>query len=77
LKDGDLIDYASPTVSGDKITMTVDLRTYKNKVSFARNGYDLGVAFSGLNYWGDDIYIMFSIWQINHRIKIIKYEVEE
>jgi hypothetical protein len=36
----------------------------------------MGIAFSGLDDWGD-IYIMFSIHYANERFKIIKYEVIE
>jgi len=54
----------------------VDLRPYKNEVSYARNGLPLGIAFSGLNAWGD-IYIMLTFHRGNDRIKIVEYSVEE
>jgi hypothetical protein len=41
--------YSTPCSEGDKVTMTVDLRPYKNELSFAKNGLPLGIAFSGLN----------------------------
>jgi len=74
---GDAVDYTSSSAVGDKITMTIDLRTYKNTVSYARNGLDLGVAFAGLNIWKGDIYIMFGIHDVNSRSRIINYEVIE
>ena len=55
--------------------MTIDLRPQTGgQVSFAKNGVDMGVAFSGLSYWGD-IYIMFSICDVNHRVKVVNYAV--
>ena len=32
--------------------MTIDLRPYKGWVSYTKNGQDLGIAFSGLEDWG-------------------------
>ena len=70
------VPYASPAVAGDTIEMTIDLRPQTGgQVSFAKNGLDMGVAFSGLSYWGD-IYIMFSILSVNHRIKVVSYTVQ-
>jgi len=74
-KGGDSVDYASPALVGDKITMTIDLRLYKNRVSFAKNGNNMGVAYSGLNFWGSEIYPMFSILKVGHRIKVLNYEL--
>jgi hypothetical protein len=37
---------------GDTITMTIDLRPYEGTVSYSKNGLPMGIAFSGLNYWG-------------------------
>jgi hypothetical protein len=51
-KNGDNIDYASSAVVGDTITMTIDLRAYEGTVSYSKNGLPMGIAFSGLNYWG-------------------------
>jgi len=48
----------------------------KNKVSFDKNGLPMGVAFSGLNNWNTDIYIYFSMHNINNRVKIVDYSVE-
>ena len=62
---------------GDLITMTIDLRPFENTVSFSKNGLPLGIAFSGLNYWGEDVYIFFSIHWVNDRISIVSYEVQE
>ena len=73
---GDYNVYATPAATGDTVTMIVDLRPFKGRLSFEKNGRDLDTAYLGLNYWGD-IYLMFSIWQIGHRIKVIKYEVTE
>jgi hypothetical protein len=70
------IDYSSPAVQGDIITMTIDMRPYKNSLSFAKNGLPMGIAFSGLNSLGD-VYIMFSLHWIGNRLKITDYEVEE
>ena len=71
------VPYASPAVAGDTIEMTIDLRPQTGgQVSFAKNGLDMGVAFSGLSYWGD-IYIMFSIGDVNHRIKVVSYTVQQ
>jgi len=56
--------------------MTIDLRPFKNTVSFQKDGRDMGRAFGGLNFWGDDIYIMVSLARVGTRIKIIKYTVE-
>jgi hypothetical protein len=55
--------------------MTVDLRPYKNEVSFARNNLPLGIAFSGLNDW-KDLYIMVTIFWKDARVKIIDYFVQ-
>jgi len=68
--------YSSATAAGDKITMTIDLRPFKKTVSFAKNGLSLGIALGGLNFWGDDIYIMVGIFMPGHRIKVIDYQVE-
>ena len=68
-------DYSTRCSEGDNVTMTVDLRAYKNEVSFARNGLPLGIAFSGLNDW-KDLYIMISIFLKDTRIKITDYSVE-
>jgi hypothetical protein len=57
--------------------MTIDLRPYKNTVSFAKNGLPMGIAYSGLNNWKTDIYIMFSIHNVNSRVRITDYSVEE
>ena len=69
--------YASRAYEGDNITMTIDLRTYRGWVSYAKNGLDMGIAFSGLNDWGTDVYIMFGILYQNHRLKILEYSVLE
>ena len=61
MKDVDYVTYGSPAYAGDTIEMTIDLRPFKNKVSFSKNGVSYGPAFSGLNYWGD-VYIMFSFY---------------
>ena len=74
-KNGDAIDYSSPAMAGDTITMTIDLRPFRNTVSYAKNGLPMGIAFSGINVWGD-VYIMFSLAHINERIQIVSYEVE-
>ena len=55
--------------------MTIDLRPFKNTVSFTKNGLDMGIAFMGLNYWGSEIYIMVDLWGKGGRIKVTKYEV--
>ena len=75
-KDCDNIDYSSRGATGDTIVMTIDMRPFKSRLSFSKNGNDMGTAFLGLSYWGD-IYIMFSLWEIGHRIKVVKYEVVE
>ena len=74
-KNADSIPYASPARAGDTITMTIDLRPFRNTVSYAKNGLPMGIAFSGINVWGD-VYIMFSLAHINERIQIVSYEVE-
>jgi len=71
------VDYTTPLIQGDTVTMTIDLRPYNNTVSFARNDLDLGVAFAGLNMWKGDIYIMFGIHAVDHRMRIVNYEVLE
>ena len=73
---GDYNVYATPAATGDTVTMIVDLRPFKGRLSFEKNGRDLDTAYLGLNYWGD-IYLMFSIWDVGHMIKVIKYEVTE
>ena len=73
--NGDDIAYASPAIAGDTISMTIDLRPFKNTVSFAKSGRDMGIAFMGLNYWGRDIYIMVDMWGRGGRIKVTNYEV--
>ena len=75
-KNGDNIDYSSGTNAGDTITMTIDLRPFENTVSFAKNGLPMGIAFSGIDVWGD-VYIMFSVGVVNERIQIGSYEVQE
>jgi hypothetical protein len=50
-KNNDSIDYASPAIAGDKITMSIDLRPYEGTVSYSKNGLPMGIAFSGLEYW--------------------------
>ena len=57
--------------------MTIDLRPYENKVSYAKNGVPLGVAYSGLDNWKTDIYIMFSLYYLHDRVRIIDYYVAE
>ena len=56
--------------------MTIDLRPFENTVSFAKNGLPMGIAFSGIDVWGD-VYIMFSVGVVNERIQIGSYEVQE
>ena len=67
--------YGSRAYEGDNITMTIDLRPFKGWVSYAKNGLDMGIAFSGLEDWGTDVYIMFGIFNQNHRLKILEYSV--
>ena len=76
-KSGDAIDYASTSMAGDNITMIVDLRAYRNTLSFEKNGLSMGTAFGGLNVWGADIYIMFSLHYVNCRVSITDYQVIE
>ena len=57
--------------------MSIDLRPYKNEVSYAKNGVSMGIAFSGLNDWGEDIYIMFTLFDVGDRLKITGYTVVE
>ena len=76
-KSGDAIDYASTAIAGDNITMIVDLRAYRNTLSFEKNGLAMGTAFGGLNVWGANIYIMFTIGSVGHRISITDYQVIE
>lgn len=57
--------------------MIVDLRPYKYTVEYLRNGKSLGVAFSGLNVWGGDIYVMVSIHAVGHRLRVTHYSVSE
>ena len=76
-KDGDASEYGSTSIAGDKITMTIDTRPEEYSVSFAKNGLDMGVAYSGMNNWNTPIYIMFSLHNAGDRIKIINYEVED
>jgi hypothetical protein len=76
LRNNDYIPYGPPSTAGDTITMTIDLRPFKNTVSFAKNGLPMGIAFAGLNNWDTDIYILFSIFNVNDRIRITGYSVE-
>ena len=77
-KLADPIDYASIAGAGDNITMIVDMRAYRNTLSFEKNGLSIGTAFGGLNVWGADIYIMlFSIGTLGHRVSITDYQVIE
>ena len=76
-RDKTWADYASRSYAGDNITMTIDLRPFVGEVSYARNGLDMGVAFSGLNDWGTDVYIMFSLHVLGHRLDIVDYSVQE
>ena len=57
--------------------MIIDLRPYKKHVSYARNGFPMGIAYGGLADWGENVYIIFGIHYVNHRLKIIEYEVQE
>ena len=75
LINGDSDDYATPANAGDTVSMTIDLRPFKNTVAFAKNGIDMGIASMGLNYWGRDIYIMVNLWAKGGRIKVTNYEV--
>ena len=75
-KFGDGDSYGSTAGPGDNITMIVDLRAYKNTVSFEKNGLSMGIAYGGLNVWGADIYIMFSIYY-GYRVSITDYQVIE
>ena len=76
-KQYDQVTYASRAFEGDNITMVIDLRPFKKRVSYTKNGLPLGIAFGGLGDWGDNVYIMFGIHYVNHRLKIVEYEVEE
>ena len=73
---GEVMQYGSPASVGDVITMTVDLRPYENTLSFAKNGLDMGIAFQGLNLWGDEIYVYFAMLYKGHKLRVIGYEVE-
>ena len=77
-KNNDGIDYSYGAIAGDTITMTIDLRPFENTVSFAKNGLPMGIAFSGIDVWGD-VYIMFSLGYgyVGQRIQIGSYEVQE
>lgn len=72
---GGFVDYSTPCVNGDTITMTVDLRPYQNTVEYAKNGLSMGVAFAGLNMWAGEIYLMFSIHAMTHRLRVTNYSV--
>ena len=56
--------------------MSVDLRPYEHTLSFSKNGYDMGIAFGGLNLW-DNVHIFFKILKPEHRLKIVDYRVKE
>ena len=75
--NGDDVDYGPAAVAGDKISMTIDLRPFKKTVSFAKNGVSMGVAFGGLHFFGDEIYIMAAIKRVGHRFRITEYVVEQ
>ena len=77
-KNGFGLDYASAAIAGDKITMTIDTRPFQYTLSFAKNGLDMGIAFSGLNLLGEDqIYIIIWMNKVKDRIKIVDYKVVE
>ena len=76
--NGISLDYASTAIAGDKITMTIDTRPFQYTMSFAKNGLDMGIAFSGLNLLGEDqIYIIIWMYKVMDRIKIVDYKVVE
>jgi len=57
----DANSYGSTAIAGDKISMTIDMRSFEWTLSYAKNGLDMGIAHSGFNYWGTDIYFFFGI----------------
>jgi hypothetical protein len=68
----DMVDFGTPSIQGDNVTMIVDLRENFDSVSYEKNGLPLGVAYSGISDWGD-IYLMFSIHWTGDRVKVTKY----
>jgi hypothetical protein len=67
-----MVDYATPALAGDYVTMIIDLRENFDSLSYEKNKLPLGVSYSGISEWGD-IYIMFSIHWAGHRVKITNY----
>jgi len=57
----DANSYGSTAIAGDKISMTIDMRSFEWTLSYAKNGLDMGIAHNGFNYWGTDIYFFFGI----------------
>jgi hypothetical protein len=74
-KGSDQAAYSSRAYEGDNITLTVDTRPYKYEVSYAKNGLPMGISYSGLDEWGDDIYIIFAIHYVEERITLSDYTV--
>ena len=71
---GDHVDYSTPCIAGDSIKMTINMLPNVWTLSFARNGVDLGVAFSGLNRLGQ-VFILLALAVPGERIKITDYQV--
>ena len=71
---GDHVDYSTPCITGDSIKMTINMLPNVWTLSFARNGLDLGVAFSGLNRLGQ-VFILLGLAVPGERIKITDYQV--
>lgn len=57
-------------MQGDTVTMIIDLREDEKLVKFEKNDRPLGIAYSGLDDWGN-IYIMFSIHWVGQKFKIL------
>ena len=58
--------------------MMVDLRSEEYSLSYAKNGLDMGVAFGGLNYLGEEeVYMIIWLNKVGHRIRIVDYEVKQ
>ena len=69
-KNGQPVDYISSVGYSDTVvTLTIDLRPFESTVSYSIDRSYKGIAYSGINYWGD-VYVMFSLKNVGSKISI-------
>ena len=70
------VDYAPAFAEGDNVTMIINMHEDEEYVSYKKNGNSLGIAYSGLGDWEDEVYIIVSMHYVHHKIKLTNYKVE-